>query len=519
MDRTRRVTPASRTYYSMGLFRSSLIAFAAGRVTSALIGFTLFLVLARSLPLGDYGQYLTLLAGLELIVLYASLGIPWIGIRYVPEYRIHAGAVALRRLLLFLGVASLVPLVLALLVLWLGAHAWTGWVNVEGARGAIGAFLLICLFDGVNRFLSTVVLESLLSQKRAQAVQILRNLVFLTPLAYLLLRGGQTDLIQVLHIEVVASGTAAAAAVVLSVTLLRALPRGEEDPDWTPPTRRALLEIAGYNYASNAVANLYSAPALQLLANTLLGPAASALFGFARNLAEQIRRYLPSEFLLSVIRPMLVASYATDRDDAQLNRRMLLAAKLSLLTAAPVAGILLGAGQAAMRLIGGARLQDAYWLLIVLLFVSFSRSHRSLLGLFVNCVQQTGIWLRASVMCVLVLPLAWGLIEAGWGPFALVGAMVAEEIICTLTVLVLLERRGHPYSVWLSRLPLLAVATAVCCGATALAMAIPVAWVVPLAAAVGGLVYGALLLVWSPFDAAERRQINRISGRRIFAED
>ena len=510
---------AARTYYSMGLFRSSLVAFAAGRVTSALIGFTLFLVLARSLPLGDYGQYLTLLAGLELIVLYTSLGIPWIGIRYMPEYRIHAGGPALRRLLLQLGLASLAPLALALLALWAGAHWWMGWLKVEGAADAIGAFLLICLFDGVNRFLSTVVLESLLAQKRAQAVQILRNLVFLAPLGYLLLQGGQVDLTTVLRIELVASAAAAAAATLLSATLLRALPDGEEDPDWTPPTRRALVEIAGYNYASNAVANLYSAPALQLLANALLGPAASALFGFARNLAEQVRRYLPSEFLLSVIRPMLVATYATDRDDAQLNRRMLLAAKLSLLTSAPVAGVLLGAGQEAMRLIGGARLQDAYWLLIVLLFVSFSRSHRSLLGLFVNCVQQTGIWLRASVACVLVLPLAWGLIQAGWGAFALVGAMVAEEIVCTFTVLTLLARRGHPYSVALSRLAPLAVATGAGCAVTALAMHLPVAWVVPLAAALGGLVYGAVLLVWSPFDRAERRQINRIGGRRIFAED
>ena len=63
------------------------------------------------------------------------------------------------------------------------------------------------------------------------------------------------------------------------------------------------------------------------------------------------------------------------------------------------------------------------------------------------------------------------------------------------------------------------MATGAGCAVTALAMHLPVAWVVPLAAALGGLVYGAVLLVWSPFDRAERRQINRIGGRRIFAED
>jgi len=500
----------------MGLFRSSLVAFAAGRVTSALIGFTLFLVLARSLPLGDYGQYLTLLAGLELIVLYTSLGIPWIGIRYMPEYRIHAGGPALRRLLLQLGLASLAPLALALLALWAGAHWWMGWLKVEGAADAIGAFLLICLFDGVNRFLSTVVLESLLAQKRAQAVQILRNLVFLAPLGYLLLQGGQVDLTTVLRIELVASAAAAAAATLLSATLLRALPDGEEDPDWTPPTRRALVEIAGYNYASNAVANLYSAPALQLLANALLGPAASALFGFARNLAEQVRRYLPSEFLLSVIRPMLVATYASDRDDAQLNRRMLLAAKLSLLTSAPVAGVLLGAGQEAMRLIGGARLQDAYWLLIVLLFVSFSRSHRSLLGLYVNCVRQTDIWLRASLWCLFVLPLALALIEVGWGAFALVAAMIAEEIICTASVLRQLSRRGLGYSVAIGGLGPVIGAAIACAVTTALALRLMNGQMVPVAAALGCIAFGVTLLVRTPFDAREQQLLNRVTGRPLF---
>ena len=80
----------SRGYYSIGLFRSSLVAFAAGRVASALAGFALFLLLARTLPIADYGQYLTLLATLELVLLCAALVIPWMGILVLPEFVIRA---------------------------------------------------------------------------------------------------------------------------------------------------------------------------------------------------------------------------------------------------------------------------------------------------------------------------------------------------------------------------------------------------------------------------------------------
>lgn len=505
-----------RPYYSLGLFRSSLIAFATGRVLSSLAGFVLFLVLARSLSTTDYGLYLTLLATMELAILYSSLGIPWIGIRHLPEYRIHSGRAPIVRLVTRLGALNLAALGLTLLVLGPTAHGWTAWLNLEGARAAIPAFLLICLCEGVNRFATTVVLESLLAQRLAQAVQILRNLAFLLPLGVMLLSGRTLTLQDVVRVELVAAALAATAAVVFSVTQLRAIPAAASEPGWNEPSDREMAAIAWYNYSGNAVANLYSHSALQLIANAMLGPTASALFGFARALADQIRRYLPSEFLLSVIRPMLVASFATDNDHRQLNRRMLLAAKFSLIVSAPVLGVLIGAGPPAIALLGGGKLQGAYGLVVVLIFVAFSRSHRSLLGLYVNCVRQTDIWLRASLWCLAVLPLALGLIELGWGAYALVAAMVAEEIICTGSVLRQLRRRSLDYAVTIGGLGSVILATIGCAVVTALAAHFLDGRAVAIAACLGGLAYLGVLAWRPPFDPADQALLNRVSGRRLF---
>ncbi len=503
-------------YYTIGLFRSSLVAFAAGRSVSAVAGFTLFLLLARSLPIADYGQYLTLLATLELVLLYSSLGIPWIGIRYLPEFRIRAAPKQLRSLFASLAAMNGLALFAVLLVLWSTSVWWTGWLKLADARAVIVPFLLICAAEGINRFATTVVLESLLAQRHAQIVQILRNVSFLAPLALMLHESPAVSLGDVVRIELIAATLAALAAMVFAMLQLRRIAPSEGDPDWTPPDRRAMAAIAWYNFSGNAVANLYSHSTLQLLANALLGPNVSALFGFARSLADQVRRYLPSEFLLSVIRPMLVATYSTDGDHRQLNRRMMLGAKFSLIVSAPVAGILLGAGPAAVKLLGGARLQDTYWLVVVLLFVAFSRSHRSLLGLYVNCVQQTDIWLRASLWCLLVLPLALGLVQLGWGAFALVAAMVAEEIICTTSVLRQLEGRGYGYSVALEGLGQLTQATIACVLATGLTVLALGERMVPLGAALGCLAFVAVLLLRNPFTLAEQAQLNRVAGRTIF---
>ncbi|NLD69600.1 MAG: oligosaccharide flippase family protein [Limnobacter sp.] len=509
--------PAGEHYYSLARFRSNLLSFAAGRTISAVTSFTIFVLLARSLPVADYGRYLTLLATIELILLYSSLGIPWVAIRFVPEYREKASSQQLYRLLLGLVLANSLPMLVVLLMLWQWSAWWTNQLGLEAALVVVLPFLLLCLFDGLNRIFVTLALEPLLAQKSAQAVQISRNLSFLAPLGYAAANGIPFDLAFVIRIETAAAGVAAGIAAATAVRATRASARASGDPQWTRPPLRAMVGIAGYNYSGNAVANLYSAPALQLMANALLGPAASALFGFARGLAAQVRRYLPSELLLSIIRPMLVAAYSNDGDHDKLNRRMLLAAKTSLFAVAPLVGILLGAGPQAVAAIGGAELQQAYWLLVVLLLLSFAHSHRSLLGLYVNCVRETDIWLRASLLCLCVLPAAYLMIVGGLGAESLAIAMVAEEILLTTSVLRMLRARGYRYSLAVSGLPGIAAATALCALTVFIGLRLP-ELPLPAAAALGGIAFAVALALLRPLDQAERMLVNRLAGRPMFRQ-
>ena len=509
---------AEQGYYSVERLRSSLIAFGAGRAISALTSFAIFVLLAKTLPVTEYGYYLTLQAVVELVLLYSSLGVPWVAIRFIPEYRLRASARRLRRFLSGLVLANLLPLVAVLLLMGRTSDTWIGWLALDGASAVVLPFLFVCLFDGVSRLLSALVLEPLMAQRSAQSIQILRNIAFLVPLVHAFATGPRSSIERVFQIEVLAAAIAACLSIALSLRAAASMPGRAGDEDWPPPPLQALAGLAWYNYSSNAVANLYSPAALQLIANAALGPSAAALFGFARGLGAQVRRYLPSELLLSLLRPMLVARYSEDGDHRRLNRRMLLAAKWNSVAVAPLIGILFAAGPPAIALIGDTELQDAFWLVVVLLVVAFTQSHRNLLGLYVNCVQQTDIWLRASLICLLVLPLTWLAILAGWGLGSIAIAMAAEEVLLTITVLRLLRSRGFPYSLAIPGLGRIAFAALVCSLAALLALHLIGATALAAAALIGGIAFIVTLAVLGLLDPSEQRLINQLADRVIFPQ-
>ena len=60
---------------------------------------------------------------------------------------------------------------------------------------------------------------------------------------------------------------------------------------------------------------------LLLLVTRMLGPEIAGAFGFAKTIAEQVRRYLPADLFASLIRPKLVADFTADKDFDLLNKR------------------------------------------------------------------------------------------------------------------------------------------------------------------------------------------------------
>ena len=88
----------SASPYSSDVLKRSALHFLTGKAISAALTFLIVLWLVRLLPVAEYGAYVTLVAGMELTFGLSGLGLSWMAVRYLPEYRLHAKGVELSRL-------------------------------------------------------------------------------------------------------------------------------------------------------------------------------------------------------------------------------------------------------------------------------------------------------------------------------------------------------------------------------------------------------------------------------------
>jgi hypothetical protein len=78
--------------------RNSIWYFLTGKVVSAVMTFFILFWVVRLLTLEEYGVYITLVPGMELVIAISGLGLPWLAARYLPEYRLHASGSLIQRL-------------------------------------------------------------------------------------------------------------------------------------------------------------------------------------------------------------------------------------------------------------------------------------------------------------------------------------------------------------------------------------------------------------------------------------
>jgi hypothetical protein len=142
-----------------------------------------------------------------------------------------------------------------------------------------------------------------------------------------------------------------------------------------------------------------------LLATRTLGPEAAAPLGFARNLAEQVRKYLPSEFLLGIVRTLLVVRYAAEGDRRKLGLRASLIYKINLLCLLPLLVLCAARGAELGAFLSNGRYPDAHWLLTGWLAVLVILAHRRLTDLMAHTLGRSAATTRANFIMLVTPPL------------------------------------------------------------------------------------------------------------------
>lgn len=501
--------------YSGAALKRSAWHFLSGKAVSALLTFLILLWVVRLLSVAEYGVYVTLVAGMELAIIIATVGLPWLAVRYLPEFRLHAPGVRLRHLVFSLLAWHGVSLAVVAVVLAVGLGLFLTWADLTPHHEVAQYYLLVLLVEGVGRQVRESLLGPLLLQGVAQVSLVVRNLAFIALLAWVNL-SGSVSLIDVVQAELAASMLGAILAIGGLYLRLKGTDTLAGKPDWQEPRLVTMWGTAGHMYFSHLLTLLYSPQIFLLIIQRYLGVEATAVFGFLRTLYEQISRYLPATLLFGLVRPKLVASYVGGGGIDELSRNANMAGKLSLFVLMPLVAFAGVAGQDLIGLLSGAKFPETGLLFLGFMLALIPFSQRQLLETVAVAAGHSRLCTRAAASGLLMLPLMYALLAAGLGLWAPVITLGLGHLVFNGLILAGVMRHAGYRPDTPGFYKLLAAALAAFLVASWLP-AMHQDWVRLLVVALLTTA-GFLLTAWwlKPFAEEERARLNGLLNRRLF---
>jgi O-antigen/teichoic acid export membrane protein len=318
------------------------------------------------------------------------------------------------------------------------------------------------IFEGLGRSIRDDMLGALLQQKIAQAGLILRNLTLLLLVAFG--TGSQFELTRLAWMELAASVIATSLSAFWMLRHISEL-KLIANTAWQTPSTKQILITARAMQASFLLTLVTSQQAFMLIVNAFLGLQAAAIFGFARNLNDFLRRYLPAELLMGLIRPKLIADFTQHHDMERLVRHALFTWKLSLAVLAPALGFFIISGEQLASLISANKYPQAGAIIAGLAISLIPFSQRRILETLANVIGHPEACVKASTWSLLAIPTLILLITAGMDLWAVVIAISIAEISFNFSLLKSIKNANCPYKIELSmmvKLGTLIIASAIC---------------------------------------------------------
>ncbi|MFA7504543.1 MAG: hypothetical protein WCZ28_07555 [Burkholderiaceae bacterium] len=436
-------------YYTGQRVKRSLVTFLFGKLGSGILGFLAFALVARLLEREEFGALVASMAFVEILIGLSTFGVDWAAAIWLPSYRIHAAPAVFWRFVGRMIALRAVFLVLAALLALAFAEWIAGFVGLGEWIWVFRCYLLVACLDGMLRYLKDTVMDSLLMQGANQLSICLKN--FCTVVVLSLGAAGYyvVDLRLVVQVEIV---TFSLALAVVTIALLFARARDRRAPpmvpnDWREPTASQLFAVARHNYLTS-LAQIAAAPNVFVLGiERFLGLGTTAVFGFARMLSDQIRKYLPSELFFGMIRTMIIATYARTGDMRELALHHSVLLKLGLFPITLLVGVLIAHGDPMIQWVGGDKYAGVEWLvlsfMVLLSLVVLKRN----LELFLNTSRHTDLMLRSSLAALAGIPIGFGALAAGGNLYHVVAALAIGEVLVIWCVLIGLWRRGIHYRI------------------------------------------------------------------------
>ncbi|MYN17674.1 oligosaccharide flippase family protein [Rugamonas sp. FT107W] len=397
-----------------------LLHFLLGKGISSIAGFLGIVLVIRLLPVDQFASYSVLVALVETLTAVSGLGLAHALLRYVPELYAQHYQQALRRYVGGSVMLRSAVLLLATLVAFLCSNHLAPLIGLGDEIGPFRLFLLLVFVRSTSQFLSQI-LESTLHQANAQFAFSLSAVTRLAGMLYLSSRH-DVRLMEVIWVEVASDALGLA---VMLYGVLRMLSQGAEggaipddDAHWLRRHLRQIGRFALAGYAQHLAILPYGGNTNRLVGGRMLADAAMASYGFAQSLYEYVKRYLPAQLLVGLIRPVVVARYAQHRDFADAARMSGKVLQINMLCiGAAFVGLAVGGPEAIKWMSAGKYGTEVAVILLALFIVLLLETQRQQLELLVQTVEiykvliPSNVVLAASVLLAVLLLPAWGAVS------------------------------------------------------------------------------------------------------------
>lgn len=437
--------PDYRKHYGWTAIRSSLAHFALGKTFRVVWSLTIFLILARVLPLNEYAIYVSFQAVIAGIGIVTALGIQKVLFRYLPELRATGNNIAAYRLLFYgmlirtlivsLLVAAMLPLVPTISRLFnFDDWAWLfPWYLLVGYLRLTAIWLSQCL-------------ESFLWQKVSQYSLATGSAVTAGMLVFFALIG-HLHLPSVVFAEICGESTA---VILLGIGWFRKWRADKQrqvgDPNWWPNNRSRAIRYGWWGYLLSQSSLFYGSAANRLLAAHFLPVTDVAVLGVTDQLVNLMRKFLPTRMLMSIVRPIAMARFSAQGDFRAVAGLSELVYRINVtLLSLPII-ILAVIGTPLMDWLTNGKYAAAAYLLMAFLVVLIVEGSRDLVELMVQALEKNSIFFWTNVIQSCSLLFAIPLLPA-LGLWSLVIANLTGTVVANSIVILRLRRQGYAYSV------------------------------------------------------------------------
>lgn len=387
--------------YGAQRIKRGLTHFLTGKGISSIAGFLAVILLVRLLPIESFAAYSVLTAFVELITAVSGFGMAHLMVRYVPELYAKHYQVALRSLIVR---STVIRTFILFAVVGLGlavAGPMAPAIGLGSQIDAFKVFLIVVILRCSTHFLSQI-LESTLHQGITQFAFSATALVRLVGMAILTYQGN-ADLETVIWVEAIAdliSLLIVSYGIIKVIILSKAVKAApSDDRNWISKNTRSLFAFAAQGYLQHLAILPYGGHTNRLVGGHMLATGALANYGFSQTLYEYVKRYLPAQLLVGLIRPVVVSRYVARNDFSVAARLCGYVLQINILIMGLGFALLLVSGSDLLSFISNGKYgTDAKWLLLALMVVLLLETQRQQLELLVQTIGKYQILIPSNIL-------------------------------------------------------------------------------------------------------------------------